>query len=811
MKQPSLHHRHTLRTFIVAVIMILANATAALAKLTVITYPSGFEECVKVENGTEIYINEPDDATLKSVMWYENDPRVSDGAALPCADSYMGYYIAPQSNGYVVATFDYISPNGTCGKSNSDNVYWYTRSTGNDNHNVLIIYGSGAMADYVSLENTPWWDYHETIKTLIISDGVTSIGNNAFSNFSKLTSVSLPSSLTSIGSSAFEGCDNLTSINLPTSLTSIGSSTFKGCNGLTSINLPTSLTSIGSSAFEGCNGLTSLDIPTNVNDIGNRAFYNCTILKTVNVFSPTPPTLGDLVFDGNASDRKIYVPKPIDTYKTAEGWSSYKDDIDALNLPSVPYINADGNIAYCYDYTELTPDEIGTFRPSGWYVLSSDINYDAFFLFSDSNFGNDTNGDTHIILCDGKTMTLNSDYSFAIYSETSLHIYAQSGGTGTIIAKSSFINTSGIGIQSGSGDIIINGGHITAFGGKCGIDSPGNVTINGGTVSATYASTNDDVSGIHANVITLGWHNASDRIYADSYNGTVKIKTGQALVDKDNSHRYAVGDGNALSADALTALAGKTLMPGLLLNDGADNNAQIAALNGLNTTAILQDRTLYKDGSWNTLCLPFPIANIEAEGCPLKGATMRELDEAYITGSTLTLNFKEPVNAIEAGKPYIVKWESTEGTELKNPVFSGVTVSDATNDYDTHTASPAVTTDERVRFIGTYDQKTIAGEDKSILFLGAGNALYYPSGENRAVTIGACRAYFKIGDDTAQARQLTDFNLNFGEEATGVISIENGKLKIEDDNRYSLDGRKLSCKPTAKGLYIHGEVKVVIK
>ena len=768
MKQPSLHHRHTLRTFIVAVIMILANATAALAKLTVITYPSGFEECVKVENGTEIYINEPDDATLKSVMWYENDPRVSDGAALPCADSYMGYYIAPQSNGYVVATFDYISPNGTCGKSNSDNVYWYTRSTGNDNHNVLIIYGSGAMADYVSLENTPWWDYHETIKTLIISDGVTSIGNNAFSNFSKLTSVSLPSSLTSIGSSAFEGC----------------------------------------------NGLTSLDIPTNVNDIGNRAFYNCTILKTVNVFSPTPPTLGDLVFDSNASDRKIYVPKPIDTYKTAEGWSSYKDDIDALNLPSVPYINADGNIAYCYDYTELTPDEIGTFRPSGWYVLSSDINYDAFFLFSDSNFGNDTNGDTHIILCDGKTMTLNSDYSFAIYSETSLHIYAQSGGTGTIIAKSSFINTSGIGIQSGSGDIIINGGHITAFGGKCGIDSPGNVTINGGTVSATYASTNDDVSGIHANVITLGWHNASDRIYADSYNGTVKIKTGQALVDKDNSHRYAVGDGNALSADALTALAGKTLMPGLLLNDGADNNAQIAALNGLNTTAILQDRTLYKDGSWNTLCLPFPIANIEAEGCPLKGATMRELDEAYITGSTLTLNFKNATTAIEAGKPYIVKWESTEGTEdteLKNPVFSGVTVSCAMPDYDTQMTSPTVNTNENVLFIGTYDQKTIAGEDKSILFLGAGNALYYPSGQNGGVTIGACRAYFKIGDDTAQARQLTDFNLNFGEEATGVISIENGKLKIEDDNWYSLDGRKLSGKPSAKGLYIHGGVKVVIK
>ena len=221
-------------------------------------------------------------------------------------------------------------------------------------------------------------------------------------------------------------------------------------------------------------------------------------------------------------------------------------------------------------------------------------------------------------------------------------------------------------------------------------------------------------------------------------------------------------------------------------------------------------RDSYKDGSWNTLCLPFPIANIEAEGCPMKGATMRELDEAYITGSTLTLNFKEPVNAIEAGKPYIVKWESTGGTELKNPVFSGVTVSDATNDYDTHTASPAVTTDERVRFIGTYDQKTIAGEDKSILFLGAGNALYYPSGQNGGVTIGACRAYFKIGDDTAQARQLTDFNLNFS-EATGITTTNYTNFTNSDNSWYSLDGRKLATKPTAKGLYIHGGVKVVIK
>ena len=261
-----------------------------------------------------------------------------------------------------------------------------------------------------------------------------------------------------------------------------------------------------------------------------------------------------------------------------------------------------------------------------------------------------------------------------------------------------------------------------------------------------------------------------------------------------------------------------------LYDNGTANTTTIFNYNEQTQNVALYGRTLYKDGNWNTLCLPFPIANIEAEGCPLKGATVRELDKAYITGTTLTLNFKDATTTIEAGKPYIVKWESTEeteDTELKNPVFSGVTVSDATNDYDTQTASPTVTTDERVRFIGTYEQKTIAGEDKSILFLGAGNTLYYPSGQNGGVTIGACRAYFKIGDDAAQARQLTDFNLNFS-EATGITTTKvqldgpEGKVNYtnftnSDNSWYSLDGRKLATKPTAKGLYIHNGVKIVIR
>ena len=140
-----------------------------------------------------------------------------------------------------------------------------------------------------------------------------------------------------------------------------------------------------------------------------------------------------------------------------------------------------------------------------------------------------------------------------------------------------------------------------------------------------------------------------------------------------------------------------------------------------------------------------------------------------------------------------------------------MTISSTTaGSYDTQSASPAVTTDERVRFLGTYDQKTVNTEDKSILFLGAGNNLYYPDGTNGGVTIGACRAYFKIGEDETQARQLTAFNIDFGDETNAVFDLNN-KEEITNNNWYSLDGVKLDGKPTKKGLYIHGGRKVVVK
>ena len=127
-------------------------------------------------------------------------------------------------------------------------------------------------------------------------------------------------------------------------------------------------------------------------------------------------------------------------------------------------------------------------------------------------------------------------------------------------------------------------------------------------------------------------------------------------------------------------------------------------------------------------------------------------------------------------------------------MFEGVTIEATKHDYDTNKES--VTTDERVRFLGTYKSTTFNAEDKSILLMGGGNALYYPTA---GAGIGAQRAYFKIGSDGALlARRLTAFNIDFvDDEATGIISLSTDS---KDSNQ-----------PTAKGLYIVNGKKVIVK
>ena len=232
------------------------------------------------------------------------------------------------------------------------------------------------------------------------------------------------------------------------------------------------------------------------------------------------------------------------------------------------------------------------------------------------------------------------------------------------------------------------------------------------------------------------------------------------------------------------------------LIDNAANAATIASVDGKERTVKLTGRTLYKDGKWNTICLPF---DVTIAGSPLDGATARTVTAASITGKKLSLTFGDAVTTLTAGTPYIIKWASGSDLTETDLVFSNVTIDKTTHNFSSGSG------DTRVRFMGTYDVMSFDATDYSTLLLGGANTLYYVGA---GAGLGACRAYFKIGEDGGEARQITDFDLNFVDgESTGISAIDNGQSTT--DSYYNLAGQRVAN--PSRGLYIVNGRKVVVK
>lgn len=189
----------------------------------------------------------------------------------------------------------------------SDVTWQLTENTDDPSTYKLTISGSGAMEDFPFGSYQPWYSFHDQITSVVVSPGVTSIGQCAFSRFAKLTHVDIADSVISIGWDAFYYCSSLTNITIPQSVTYIGPLAFFHCTNLSSITLSNNITSIGSSAFEDCTNLTSITIPGSVTSIGLAAFCNCTKLTSITI--PDSVTTIDLeAFKNCSSLTSITIP-----------------------------------------------------------------------------------------------------------------------------------------------------------------------------------------------------------------------------------------------------------------------------------------------------------------------------------------------------------------------------------------------------------------------------------------------------------------------------------------------------------------------
>ncbi|MBQ6419957.1 MAG: leucine-rich repeat protein [Clostridia bacterium] len=188
---------------------------------------------------------------------------------------------------------------GTCG----ENVTWTL-----DDQGTLTVKGTGKMNDYISVAR-PW---NNEIRSVVIENGVTSVGANAFTGCALLSSVTLPNSVTQIGYMAFSGCKGLPAFTVPGSVASIGDYCFKDCTGMKTLTIQNGLSQVGKNAFENCKELTSISLPHSLTYTSVGMFQNCSGLENVRI-PDSVTTIESNTFYGCESLADVRIPDSVTT------------------------------------------------------------------------------------------------------------------------------------------------------------------------------------------------------------------------------------------------------------------------------------------------------------------------------------------------------------------------------------------------------------------------------------------------------------------------------------------------------------------
>ena len=165
-----------------------------------------------------------------------------------------------------------------------------------DEYGTVTVSGTGTMYDFADPADVPWADVAYDIGTVVIEEGVTSIGSNAFSGCSWLYGVSIAYGVTSIGDQALNGCERLFAADMPQSVTEIGAGAFQGCGSLSGMTVPKNVARLRSDVFGDCTSLASVSIPVSVTEIEACAFRDCGNLVDV-YYAGTETQWNEIVID----------------------------------------------------------------------------------------------------------------------------------------------------------------------------------------------------------------------------------------------------------------------------------------------------------------------------------------------------------------------------------------------------------------------------------------------------------------------------------------------------------------------------------
>ena len=726
-----------------------------------------------------------------------------------------------------------VEIDGTCG----DHLWYQIDNT----KNKLSVMGWGAMNDYTDTNpnrapwNTAGSGQSNPYTTLNIEGRETNIGEYAFINFNNITSVTIPNTVVSIGQHAFHACRNLASITFPNQLQTIGNSAFIYNQKLEAITLPNSLTTIGANAFESCDALKTITLgngltSNNLTSIEADAFKSCTAVNDIYCYADrtklTWVTSANQNFQSGKTT-KCHVPSG-----ESDAWAynfstvnvTFKGDLGTTltgeGTENNPYLLwSASDLVMISDKFKSTNQNVVDEVKGKYFLQCANLEFNK---ETENNytpiaqFDGDYNGNGYLISGLNVKKTTGDDNA-ALF----LKMAADSKVYNVIIKNSSF--------QGSKAAAIV-----------CELDKSATITNCHVLKDVTIRANNYYAGGLVAHMYGTGvtpsveYCSSHATLYADqSYAGGLvgavsngNVVNSVCLSSADDIHYGNNKNGYAIIGQKLGGSAENCFYTASTLNDAngkkvlandADNSDFLEMMmerdefllenSGLATSDInynltLNGRTIFKTtNEWQTLCLPFSVSDFT--GTPLERAIVKTFTGSNYENDhgeqTLTLTFSDNLTSIEAGKPYIVKWNPTyddlygphNEVDVENPEFKNVTVGAATG-----SAIGSLLVD----FVGTLSPVDVKANNKSLIYLGRNNKLHYTAND---MTIGSCRSYFLLGTVDEEVSNAARIVLNFGDgETTGIFEIENGKMKIENEAGalYDLKGRKVTT-PT-KGLYI---------